>query len=111
MKEGEGGGKARQPAVVAADMEPCGSPQAGAGAGDPADRGGVKALGRAEEGDRARPRGEQARQLGDHSHGADGELAKASRRRVTSWSSAAGGAARPATQSTRSASAQSISVS
>jgi hypothetical protein len=58
MKEFEGGGKARHPAVVAADVEPCGSPPFGASADEPADHGGVKALGRAEQGDGARSLGE-----------------------------------------------------
>ena len=105
VEEGECCGKARHPAVVAADMEPgedvtfC---------DDVADCRGLVPFRRPVQGHRARPLGQRACELGERRHGG---LPKERRRRVTSWSCSGGGRVRPVIQSKRSASAHSSNAS
>ena len=65
VEEGEGGGKARHPAVVAAHMQPAPNPAGRDKA--PHDRR-VMALGRSEQGHPARPFGERTGELVDRGH-------------------------------------------
>ena len=78
---------------------------------EPADDRRVVPFGRAEQGYTPRPLGPRAGELIDLDHAAGGTQRKASNRRITSWSCAAGGAARPLTQSNRSASGNSSNAS
>ena len=90
MKKREGGGKARHPPVVAADMQPASRVPLG---DEPADDRRVVPLGRAEQSDaRAAARQAQQAEFAERlRHVAGGAQRKASSRRITSWSCAAGG--------------------
>src|SRR6516162_1154304 len=121
MKEGKCGGKARHPAVVAADMQPREDMTFG---DEVTDCRCLVAFGRAMQGDRPRPVGQRAGEVSERRHtapppvpspasggGLGWELLKERRRRVTSWSWSGGGIARRVIQSKRSASAHSSNVS
>src|SRR6516164_8349411 len=89
MKEGECGGKARHPAVVAADMQPREDMTFG---DEVTDYRCLVALRRAVQGDRPRPFGQRAGEVAERCHAG---LLNERRRRVTSWLCSGGGVARP----------------
>src|SRR5271170_2907604 len=108
MKKRERGGKARHPSVVAAHMQPGEDVRL---CDEPANDRRVVPFWRAEQSHGPRPLGERAGEFTEFAHLAGGAQRKASSRCITSWSYAAGGAARPLTQSNRSASAHSSNAS